>query len=322
MTLAGFSFSLLAVQLMVASCSRQERATLPPANATPDSIVLSGAAVLIGAGDIAVCGTNGDEATAAIVDSVLRVDSAAKLETVVFTAGDNAYPSGPYGASDTFGRCFTPSWGSKRIMKAIRPSPGNHDFETQDGPGYYKYFGDRAGPAGKGYYSYDVGEWHVISLNSEILDDNALVAQAQAQEEWLRKDLSDHHNRCTLAYFHRPLFSSGDFHGPAPEAEPLWNILYGGGVDIIINGHEHHYERFLLQTPVGVADSVKGVEQFIVGTGGGDLRGVRNPPDPNSAAQIHGYFGVLKLTLGHDEYRHAFIDTNGRVWDQGGGKCH
>lgn len=277
---------------------------------------------MVAAGDIAVCGTTGDEATAALVEKIIKEDSAAKVETVVATMGDNVYPSGAEGPAYMFERCFTPSWGSKTIMKVIRPSPGNHDFESRRGKGYYAYFGDRAGPADKGYYSYDFGNWHVVSLNSELAVDPSLGVQARAQEQWLIADLKEHSKFCTLAYFHEPLFSSGDFHGNTPEIGSLWQILFDAGVDVVLNGHEHHYERFVPQTPTGVPDSVTGIAEFIAGTGGGNLRGVVDPPGPNSAATIHGYWGVLKLTLGDKEYRHAFLDTDGRVWDRGGGKCH
>jgi hypothetical protein len=314
-------FKVGAFSIVLLACP-QERSTPPPADASAKEVALAGAAVVIAAGDIAMCGTTGDEGTAAIVDSVLRDDSAAHVENAVITMGDNAYPSGREGARNDFERCFTPSWGSKRIMQFIHPATGNHDFETVMGPGYYEYFGDKAGPPGKGYYSFDIGKWHAISLNSEILVGPRYDSgQLKAQEDWLRQDLKDHGKPCTLAYWHRPLFSSG-IHGPTPEVQGLWNILYENGVDLVVNGHEHHYERFLPQTPAGVADSVKGIEQIIAGTGGADLRGLQYPVSPNSAMQITGYFGVLKLTLGDGEYRDAFLDADGRVWDRSGRKCH
>jgi hypothetical protein len=317
-------FRVLAFSILLLACKDEERPTQPPppGDASAREVALAGAAVLIGAGDIGVCGTTGDERTAAIVDSVLRVDSMAKVEDAVFTMGDNAYPSGSQGATDDFRRCFAASWGAKRIMRVIHPSIGNHDYQTVSGPGYYEYFGDRAGPRGKGYYSFDLGEWHLIALNSEIVVGTMRdAARSKAQEEWLREDLDDHGKPCTLAYWHRPRFSSGT-HGATPEVDRLWMILYEKGVDIVVNGHEHHYERFLPQTPAGVKDSLKGIEEIIVGTGGGNLRGLRRPLSPNSAMQITGHFGVLKLTLGDNEYRRAFLDTGGRVWDQGGRKCH
>lgn len=304
------------------SCYNGGNATPPPADAPAAEVALAGAAVMIGAGDIAVCGSNADEATAAMVDSVVKADSVANVETAVFTAGDNAYPSGSEGPNYIFLRCFNSSWGTKRIMRVLHPAPGNHDFENTRGAGYYAYFGDKAGPAGKGYYSYDIGEWHAVSLNSEILGDPGhFNGQENAQEDWLIKDLKDNKKPCTLAYFHRPFFTSGP-HGSATETRRLWTILFDNGVDIIINGHEHHYERFEPLTPSGVPDTVAGIVQFIVGTGGAGLRDLRYPYAPHSAAQVQGYHGVLKLTLGAGEYRHAFLDVAGRAWDRGGRKCH
>jgi hypothetical protein len=311
----------VALSALVLACSRDEPATPVPPGAAEEELVLAGAPIMIGAGDIAVCGTTADEATGRIVDSLLTTIGAAFVQRFVFTLGDNAYPSGSGGVNDYFRRCFSPSWGATRIMNLIRPAPGNHDYDSGSGAPYFKYFGDRAGQAGKGYYSYDAGNWHVISLNSELYFARGSPAEAREQEAWLRRDLSEHRNLCTLAYFHRPLFSSG-VHGGTPEMLPLWRILSDGGVDLILGGHDHHYERFLPQTPAGVADSANGIAQFIVGTGGARLRGERARLAPNSALRIRGRYGVLKLTLGDGEYRHAFVDTDGRVWDSGGGRCH
>lgn len=304
---------------MVLAC-RDEPATPVPPGGLAGELLLAGAPIMIGAGDIAVCGTRADEATARLVDSLLTSGIAATVESVVFTLGDNAYPSGEDGRRNYFNRCFSPSWGTARIMARIRPSPGNHDYDTGTGAPYFAYFGGSGGPPGKGYYSYDVGNWHAISLNSELYFGRGSPPEARAQEAWLRSDLGDNRKECTLAYFHRPLFSSG-VHGGTPEMLPLWQILSEGGVDLILGGHEHHYERFLPQTPAGVPDSAKGIVQIIAGTGGARLRGERTRRARNSALSILGRYGVLKLTLGDGEYRHAFIDTDGRVWDSGGGRC-
>ena len=314
--------SLLCLSLaeLVLGCSRDESPTRRPSQPAQE-IELPGASVFIGAGDIAVCGTSGDEGTAHIVDSVLTAAATKKSESAVFTLGDNAYPSGAGGVDKDFQRCFSPSWGSARIMKVIHPAPGNHEYDSGSGAPYFTYFGDRAGPAGKGYYSYDVGGWHVISLNSELFFGRSNPSEATAQEEWLRKDLAGHRVLCTLAYFHRPLFSSGEG-SPTQQVRGLWQILYDAGADVILSGHHHHYERFLPQTPSGVADVRNGIEEIIAGTGGGKLRGVHNPLAYNSVTEIHGRFGVLKLMLGSGEYSHAFIDTDGRVWDPARGKCH
>jgi len=309
------------VAVLVLACSRGENPppTLPGANG--NELVIASAPVMVGAGDIAVCGTSGDIATARLVDSVVRADSVAQLPSVVFTLGDNAYPSGPEGVQRDFERCFTTTWGTPRILSRIRPSPGNHDYDSGSADPYFDYFGDRAGPRGKGYYSYEVGSWHIMSLNSEIYFGYGTDAEVKAQEDWLRKDLQQHRTLCALAYFHRPLFSSGVY-GSSGGVRSLWEILFSGGVDLVLNGHEHDYERFLPQTPAGVPDSVHGIEQIVSGTGGGDLRRIGYPVARNSAAQIQGRFGVLKLTLGDGQYTHAFIDTTGKVWDPGSRHCH
>jgi len=306
---------------LVLGCSSDEPPTPIPPGPPPRELTIPGAPVMIGAGDIAVCGTRGDEETGKLVDSVLVADSITRIETAVFTLGDNAYPSGSSGVDNDFPRCFSPSWGSKRIMNVIHTAPGNHDYDSGSGAPYFAYFGARAGPPGKGYYSYDFGGWHFISLNSELYYGLGSQADVTAQEEWLRHDLADHHPICTIAYWHRPLYSSGTY-GPTSQVQRLWQILYDGGADLILNGHEYDYERFLPQTPDGVVDSVRGITQIVAGTGGGELRKMIAPFARNSVFQIHGRFGVLKLTLGAGEYRHAFIDANGRVWDPGAGKCH
>ena len=305
--------------VLLAACKGKEKPT-PPADAPPFEIALAGAVVMIGAGDIAMCGKTGDEQTASIVDSVLKVDSIANVENVVFTAGDNAYP---VGSAREFESCFAASWGNpaSRIMKFIRPSPGNHDYDTGGAEPYYEYFGERAGPGKRGYYSYDIGDWHVVSLNSELPPVSGRLAQAKAQDAWLIKDLAANKKICTVVYFHRPLFSSGD-HGNSPSLRRIWDIMFRYRVDLVLNGHDHHYERFVPMAPSGVPDSINGIEQIIVGTGGGTLRGVSTPSAPNSAVTVHGYYGVLKLSLGDGEYRRAFLDTRGRVWDEGGRKCH
>ncbi len=307
-------------------CNFGLQQTPPPGDAPAIEVAMAGATVLIGTGDIASCGDIGDEGTAGVVDSVLKVNAAANVPTIVFTLGDHAYPM----ATDRqLRRCFTPSWGDpkKGIMKVIRPSIGNHDWQASRGIPYYRYFGSKAGDPGKGYYSYDIGDWHVVVLNSELAAEGRRADIAE-QEEWLKQDLRDKSKRCTLAYFHRPLFSSAYRQG-APEMRPIWEILYANNVDLVLSGHDHHYERFLPQTPAGVVDSVRGIEQILVGTGGATLRGFKSrfgfnapPPSGNSAQRIQGHFGVLKLTLGEDEYRSAFLDIDGGVWDLTGRKCH
>ena len=302
-------------------CKIPVQLTPPPAAAPAATVALSGASIMIGVGDIARCGTPFAAQTAALVDSVLRADSVAKVDDVVFSLGDNAYPSG---AASDFALCFAPTWGdsTKQIMKKIRPAPGNHEHLTNGAAPYYQFFGSRAGSPMKGFYSYDVGAWHAIVLNAEIVVNNRFsVEERTAQEDWLRKELSGTQKLCTVAYWHNPRFSTG-WHGSDAGFGALWQILSDGGVDLILNGHDHDYERFAPQNPLGVADSLKGITEYVVGTGGGDLRGFRDQPVANSLMRIQGHYGVLILTLGKEEYRSAFLDVEGRVWDVAGGKCH
>ena len=300
--------------------------TTPPAESPARELALAGAKVMVGVGDIADCGDGGDELTARLVDSVLKANAAANLETVVFTLGDHAYP---YATHRQIRRCFGPSWGDPRkgIMRAIRPSIGNHDYQVDRGAPYYSYFGPRAGELFKGYYSYDLGDWHIVVLNSELAAEGT-AAEITEQETWLKEDLAANQKLCTLAYFHRPLFSSAWRRGD-PSIRPIWDILYERNVDLVLSGHDHHYERFAPQTPAGVADSVRGIPQILIGTGGATLRGFKSrfgfregSTASNSILRIQGRFGVLKVALGESEYRTAFVEVNGRVWDPAGGKCH
>ncbi len=307
--------------LLAANCFPPVEISPPPADAPAALLALAGAAVLVGAGDIAVCGTSYDEATAKLVDSISTADSVAKVEDAIFTLGDHVYPNG---AKTYWDRCWSQSWGdtAKRIMRRLRPAIGNHDLDNGFGEAYYQVFGKNAGEKGKGYYGYDLGAWKVIVLNSEMMVNPAFsVDSRRAQEDWLKKELAGNTKKCTVAYFHRPRFSSGGHEGDL-RMTGLWNILYEGNVDLVLNGHEHHYERFEPQTPAGLRDTVKGITQIIVGTGGAGLTGIRVPVAANSASRIQGHHGVLKLTLGGEEWQHAFLDTQGRIWDRGAGKCH
>src|SRR5262245_22837815 len=314
--------AFIALVLRLQYCKPAVQTTPAPADAPAALVALTGASVLIGAGDIARCDAQGDEQTARLVDSVLRADSAAKVHDEVFTLGDNAYPSG---SAQDYTQCFAPSWGdtAKLIMRNIRPSPGNHEHLSNMAAPYYEYFGKAAGSPKKGFYSYDIGEWKAIALNSEMVVNSAFTNEdRKEQEDWLKKELEGNTKKCTLAYWHHPRFSSG-WHGTELRMMPIWQILYDANVDLVLNGHDHNYERYLPQDPNGVVDSTRGIVQIVAGTGGGDLRGFGSAtPGKNSAYQIQGHYGVLKLTLGKEEWQSVFIDTNGRTWDAQGGKCH
>jgi hypothetical protein len=316
----GYEVGIVLLASLLTTCRPQVLPTPAPADAPPEVVALTGASILIGAGDIASCFSTGDEATARLVDSVLKADSVAKVPNTVFTLGDNAYPDG---SDRNFALCFTPSWGDsgKRIMRNIRPSPGNHEHAIFGAAAYYEYFGDRAGSPRKGYYSYGIGAWHAIVLNSEVVVNSVFTdAERRAQVDWLAADLKANQQKCTVAYWHHPRFSSG-WHGSDPRLAAFWGLLYDGGVDLILNGHDHNYERFRPLNPAGLVDSTRGVVEIIAGTGGGELRGLGRIA-ANSAARVEGRFGVLKLTLGAEEWRSAFLATNGGVYDASGGKCH
>ncbi|HUC41070.1 MAG TPA: Ig-like domain-containing protein [Gemmatimonadales bacterium] len=259
-------------------------------------------AVVVGAGDIASCSSRDDEATARLVDAVVGT---------VITLGDNAYPNG---TAANYADCYDPTWG--RHKARTRPSPGNHDFGIPGATGYYDYFGTNAGPSGRGYYSYDVGDWHLISLNSTIS-----MSAGSPQEQWLRADLAANPKKCVLAYWHDPRFSSGS-HGSSIAPQPLWQALYDFDADVVVSGHDHNYQRFAPQTPTGAADPVRGIREFVVGTGG-DSHYTFRTPIANTEAYNTDTFGVLKLTLYADWYTWEFIPVAGMSYtDRGSASCH
>lgn len=258
--------------------------------------------VFIGAGDIADC-SSGSSTTAAII--------AQYPTAAVFTLGDNAYENG---SPTNYSQCYDPTWGN--FKDRTHPAPGNHDYNTSGAAGYFGYFGASAGPAGRGYYSYDLGSWHIISLDSEIG-----VDAASAQAIWLQQDLADHPATCTLAYWHKPLFTSGSNHGPETAMRPLFTILYNAGADIVLSGHNHQYERFAPQRPDGALDDSRGIREFVAGTGGAGLYAFTTP-QPNSQVRYQGY-GALKLTLGATNYAWEFVPIAGSSFtDSGTGDCH
>src|SRR5688500_16397389 len=263
--------------------------------------------VLVGAGDIASCSSAGDEATAALLDGIAGT---------VATFGDNAYPSGS--AAD-FARCYAPSWG--RFIDRTKPSPGNHEYETAGASGYFNYFAAATGLPQEGYYSCDLGSWHVISLNSSCSYVAGGCGVASLQEQWLKADLPAHSNECPLAYWHHPRSSSG-IHGDTATVAPFWDALYLAGADVVLNGHDHDYERFAPQNPSGQADEAQGISEFVVGTGGAELRNFVTIK-PNSEARVAQKNGVLKMTLHPDGYDWQFLTAPvGAVEDTGSARCH
>jgi acid phosphatase type 7 len=190
-------------------------------------------ATLIAAGDIAGCDSNGDEATAKLLETLVRQNK----DAVIAPLGDNVYPSGTL---MRYRDCYGPTWG--QFMDRTRSAQGNHDFADGTGEAYYAYFGEAAGPKNKGYYSYALGAWHVVVLNSNCWAVGGCGA-GSPQLEWLRRDLKSSPAKCTLAYWHHPRFSSG-LHGDAEEMTAVWGALQDAGADLVLSGHDHHYERF------------------------------------------------------------------------------
>ena len=260
-------------------------------------------AVLVGAGDIANCelrSGGGAQVTASLLD---------RIPGTVFTVGDHAYPEG---TAKQYRDCYEPSWG--RHKARTRPSPGNHDYLTNNAAAYFDYFGDSAGPARRGYYSYDLGAWHVLSLNS------AIRADARSEQvKWLRQDLAAHAVPCTLAYWHIPVFSSGA-HGNNPHMLDVWKILYEARVDVVVNGHDHDYERFAPQDPRGTADP-RGIRAFVVGTGGAGVYRF-DRVRANSEVRNATAYGVLRLSLAATGYEWEFVSGAGVPFtDRGNGEC-
>ena len=262
--------------------------------------------VLVGAGDIAGCTSSADAATAVTV---------ATTPGTVITLGDNAYESGTI---KQFAACYGPTWG--RVKGRTRPAVGNHDYLTAGAGPYFNYFGAAAGPRGKGWYSYDVGAWHVIVLNSNC--DRVACQAGSEQERWLRADLVAHPAQCTLAYWHHARFVSDTNHGNSPAVGAFWDALYQYGADVVLSAHAHVYERFAPQTPGGAADPARGLREFVVGTGGESHYGFA-APQPNSQARNATTFGVLRLTLHAGSYDWRFLPAGGLGFsDAGRGWCH
>ena len=238
----------------------------------------------------------------------------------VLDLGDNQYGCGGYLA---YLESYALSWG--RVMSMTFPSIGNHEYLTSGGTdcglnaaGYFQYFGPRAGPQGQGYYSFNIGAWHIIALNSNC--GMVPCSTSSAQYGWLKADLINHPNSCTLAFWHHPLFSSGGYTSPGVKA--FWQLLYAYHADIVLNGHAHIYERFALQNPSGVADPAHGIREFIVGTGGANHTSLGTIA-ANSEVRNPTTFGVLRLILHSSSYRWTFVPINGQTFtDTGTTSCH
>jgi 3',5'-cyclic AMP phosphodiesterase CpdA len=262
--------------------------------------------VVVAAGDIADCAREGDEATARLVGDI---------EGTVLTLSDHAYPDG---SAENFDECYGPTWGL--FEDRTRPSPGNHKYNPE---GASAYFGKMAGDLAEGYNSYDLGAWHIVALNSNCGEGELRCGPGSPQGRWLQEDLAaNDEEACTLAYFHHPLFASGSYRPGIEWVERLWEVLYAAGVDAVLNGHDHTYQRFAPQDPGGRADPEGGIRQFVVGTGGRSLNEISDPI-ANTEVYNDDAFGVLKLTLHPKKYEWEFVPVKGETFsDSGVARCH
>ena len=285
--------------LIAAGCGPEK--TPPPEVAGPP--------VVVAAGDIASCRTEGDEATAELVEDI---------DGTVVALGDEAYP---HGTAEDFEECYEPTWG--QFKERTKPTPGNHEYNTEGASAYFDYFGKAAGDPDEGYYSYNLGAWHIVALNSNCGEGEIHCGPGSPQGRWLEEDLAANgEEACTLAYFHHPLFASGSYRPGVKRVERLWEILYAAGVDVVLNGHDHNYQRFAPQDAGGRADPEGGIRQFVVGTGGRSLYEI---PDPIANTEVYNdeAYGVLKLTLHPKKYEWEFVPVKGETFsDFGVARCH
>ena len=260
--------------------------------------------VLVGAGDIGSCAFTSDTATGLLVQ---------RIPGTVFAAGDLAYE---HGTASEFTGCYQPAWGM--FKSRTRPAVGNHEYGTPGAAPYFAYFGAAAGTPGEGWYAYDVGTWRVYSLNANCTIVGCGVGSPQ--ETWLRADLAANPRACVAAVWHQPLFSSGQ-HGATTAVRPLWQALQDAGAELVLNGHDHDYERFAPQLANGSA-SPTGIREFVVGTGGAGLRTFATVR-PNSVVRRAGVHGVLRLELKPAGYAWTFYPVAGQSFsDSGTASCH
>jgi hypothetical protein len=288
-------------------------AATPAATAASTPATAAEGVVLAGAGDIARdCTDGGDledaEATARLLDAI---------PGEIFAAGDLAYDDG---TPEQFSRCYDAAWG--RLKDRTRPVPGNHDYHTEGGAGYHGYFGSAAGEPGKGYYSFDLGAWHIVMLNSNCGDAGGCRAESP-QYQWLQADLAAKQGTaCIAAMWHHPVFTAGPHEDDEAGMTPILQLLYDVGADLVVTGHEHYYQRWAAINPAGEADPLRGIRQFVVGTGGRNLTEPERSPR-NLEVENHDTFGVLKLTLRATSYDWEFVPVEGETFtDRGTQACH
>ena len=265
----------------------------------------SGAQTLIAAGDAARCDGTIDEATAAEIETI---------PGMVAALGDNAYESG---SPQDYAKCYDPSWG--QFKDRTRPVPGNHEYQTPGAAGYFGYFGSSVGSLEHSWYAWDLGSWRLYALDANCGQIGG-CGPGSPELTWLTDDLAANPAHCVLAYWHQPRFSSG-LHGNNPALDDIWRALSAAGADIVLNGHDHLYERFAQLDANGAPVPAGGTREFVVGTGGGnayEFQAIR----PGSEVRIAETFGVLRLTLDSGTYDWSFLPINGGTHtDSGTDNC-
>lgn len=292
----------------------------PSPSPTPTVGPVAPTVVVAAAGDMACDPTDANYNNGLGTASFCRQKATSDLVSsggydAILPLGDEQYTDGTLAK---FNQVYDASWGRTKTLH--RPVPGNHEYLDPNAAGYFDYYGAKAGERGKGWYSYNLGSWHVIALNSECSYVGGCAA-GSPQETWLKADLAANPAACTLAYWHTPKFTSSDPTNTAPY-QAFWNALQAAGADVVLNSHFHNYERFAPQTPSGVADP-RGIREFVVGTGGKNLVGFGSTPLPTSEVRNSATFGVLQLALKSGSYDWKFVPEAGKTFtDSGTTSCH
>jgi hypothetical protein len=319
----GAVIALFGAEVPVWGCGQQVRAisdsglsseggATPGRDAGPERGTGAGddGVAIAAAGDIA-CARCAQGATADLLDQLL----AAQRLGAVLPLGDEAYASGLLSEFESF---YGPSWGRPELLSVTHPIPGNHEYADGMAAGYFDFFDGAgqtsgiAGPRGEGYYSFDLGGWHFIALNTSDGCRWVSCAAGSPQHQWLLADLAAHPASCTLAFFHEPRFQAGTISGEASAAAPLWDALFDAGADVVLNGHEHGYQQLAPLDKAGQIDGDHGIRSFVVGTGGGDFDDSFGGPQAGALeAKIVGVHGVLQLTLRAAAYDWQFIPVGG-----------
>jgi len=313
----ALSVLVLAISISLVVLGRQSIQSTPSTDrstTTPVSPTTTELVTVAAAGDIACEPGETASATACRMGETADLVASRDVDAILLL-GDLQYQDG---ALEKFHAVFDQTWG--KIKARLYPSPGNHEYGTPAAKGYFDYFGAEAGEDRRGYYSFNLGSWHIVSLNSNCSGAGG-CGENSPQGLWLNNDLAANPSQCTLAFWHHPRFSSGRYHPGEATVGSFWNILYENGADVVLNGHDHLYERFAPMNPSGETDEERGIRQFTVGTGGRSLYQFTTVL-PTSEARNDEEFGVLFLILSDGSYDWEFVTIGGGLVDSGTNSCH